>query len=319
MFNRKFDFDPDPFDRFLLFAEGEEGDGGGGSGEEAAEGEPGEGDGQEGGKPGGEGADDWRAGIQDEKLRDHAGRFTSVLDLVGKHYELRKELSTAIKPLGKDPTEEQVAAYRKATGIPDTVEGYKFSVPEGHEITDDDKAFQTAAAQVFHKHNISAEQAEGLGAWWNEMVANSLQAQIDGDKAYADETMAILKKEWPGAEFDRNKAIANQAAAKIFGDDIDEIRAIETKDGRFILDHPAFIKMMAQYGREMQEGTLGTILSDGERSGVDAEIREFEQKIEKAQAQGDRTLANDLYRQQQALYAKAYGAGPVVGAEGRAV
>ena len=271
-------------------------------------------------KPNGETTtDDWRSSIQDEKLRDHAGRFTSVLDLVGKHYELRQQLSTAVQPLGKDPTDEQVATFRKASGVPETTDGYEFTVPEGHEVTDADKAFQASAAEVFHKFDIPVSAAKGLGEWWNEVTASALQAQIDGDKAYADETTAALKGEWPGEEFDRNKQFADSAIAKIFGDKLDEVRAIETKDGRFILDHPDFIRMFAQYGREMQEGRLGNIMTDSDLNDNDAQIAALQKKIEEATNSGDGELANKLYQEEQELYRKAYGAGPVVGAGGRAV
>ncbi|HDZ37855.1 MAG TPA: hypothetical protein ENH62_06165 [Marinobacter sp.] len=269
-------------------------------------------------KPNGE-TDDWRGAIQDEKLRDHAGKFTSVLDLVGKHFELRQSLSTAIQPLGKEPTEDQVTDYRKKMGIPETNEGYEFAVPEGHEPTDGDKAFQTSAAAAFHGLNISTEQAKGISEWWNEMATATLQAQIDDDKAYADETTAALKKEWPGQEFERNKAIADRAAVKIFKEEIDEIRKLETKDGRFILDHPAIIKMLAGYGREMEEGRLGNIMTDGELNDNDAQINAIQKKIEEATNSGDRELANRLYQEEQELYRKAFGASSVVGAEGRVV
>lgn len=330
MFIRKFGFDlfDDPFNRFLLFAEGDDGDGGGGeSGDDAGkqgDGESGKSkDGDDAGKAAAAAAagngetDDWRLGIKDEKLRDHAGRYTTMDSMAQSNVDFRKQLSTAIQPLGKDPTDEQVAKFRKTSGIPETIEGYEFTVPEGHEVTDADKAFQKSAAEVFHKFNVSTETAKGLGEWWNEVTAATLQAQIDGDKAYANETMAALKTEWPGKEFDTNKAFADQAITKIFGDAVDEVRAIEGKDGKFVLDHPAFIKMFAQYGREMQEGRLGNIMTDSDLNDNDTQIAELEKKIDKATFEGDRELANTLYQQQQELYRKAYGAGSIVGAEGR--
>ena len=261
--------------------------------------------------------DNWRSGIQDEKLRDHAGRFTSVLDLVGKHYELRQQLSTAIQPLPSDATDEQVTSYRKAIGTPETVEDYEFVVPEGHEITDNDKAFQASAAEMFHGLNITSTQAKGLNEFWNELQGATLEAQVNEDKAFADETEAALKREWPGVEFDRNKQFANLAASKVFGDSLDEVKNIETKDGRFILDHPSFVKMLAQYGREMEEGTLGGAMTDNDRDTVQGEIDVLQGKIEKAQANGDAVKANDLYQAQQRLYEKVYGTGSIVGSENR--
>ena len=264
-------------------------------------------------------AEDWREHIQDTKLREHSGRFTSVVDLLGKHFELRQQLSTAIQPLGKDATDEQVATYRKAIGVPEAVEGYEFAMPEGMEATDGDKAFQTAAAETFHGLNISAGQAKGLNEWWNGVTAAMQKAQIDDDKAYADESMAALKKEWPGKEYDRNKALADLAAAKMFGDAFDDVRNIETKDGRFVLDHPAFVKALAGVGTEMSEGRLGGVLTEGDRDGVQGQIDELDKKIDAATAEGDGEKANKLYQEQQELYRKIHGSALVVGVAGRTV
>ena len=323
MFTRKYNFNNDDLSsRFLLFAEGDEGDAGAAEGDASAEGDQGSAsdksaNGGDEGSAGDKSADDWRASIQDEKLRTYSENFTSVEELAKAHQNFRKDLSKAITPLGKNPTDEQVTAYRKSAGIPETVDGYEFTVPEGHEITEADTAFQAATAEMFHKNNVSADQAKGFGEWWNEMQAQAIEAQAAGDKAFADESEAALKKEWPGEEYARNRAFADQAAVKVFGDQIDEVRNIETKDGRFVLDHPTFTKMLAQYGREMQEGKLGNIITDTERGGIDTEIAALGTQIDKARNSGDMTLANTLYQKQLELDRRAYGAGPVVGSDGR--
>ena len=314
-------------DRFLLFAEGDDDSGGGGAddgsqGDADTSGDDVAGEGaKEGAGEAGDSAekvpDDWRASIENAGLRKIADRHDSVTSLTQAVSDLRKRESTSIRALGKEPTDEEVATYRKAIGVPENVDGYEFAMPEGQEATDADKAFQGAAAETFHGLNISAEQAQGLNTWWNGVQAAAVEQQINDDKTYADETEAKLKAEWPGKEFELNTGIADQAAAKVFGDAIDDARHIETKDGRFILDHPIFIKMLAQIGREMQEGRIGNLMTDGERGGVESQIREVEGKIDRAKASGDRALANKLYQDQQALYGQIHGSKPIVGAEGR--
>lgn len=261
---------------------------------------------------------DWYGTVQDTRLRDHAGQFTSVIDLLGKHFELRKSLSTAIQPLGKDATDEQVTAYRKATGVPDTAEGYVFTAPEGHEFTEDDKTFHKSAAEMFHTTNTPVDKANAQIAWFNEYAAQVQKAQIDSDKKYADETEAALKVEWPGDSYPRNKAFADRAAAKVFGDELDAVRNIETKDGRFVLDNPVFVKMLAGIGREMSEGRLGSVMTEGDEAALDTEIDGLESQIEKATAEGDGVKANTLYLKQQELWRKKVGSVPIVGSEGRA-
>jgi hypothetical protein len=265
-----------------------------------------------------EGDDDWRAVIKDDKLRDLAGKYTTLDALTQANMDFRTQLSTSIRLPKEDSTDEQVADFRKKMGIPETIEGYEFSVPEGHELTEEDTAFHTAAAELFHENNISAEQARGINEWWNEYASAVQEAQNEGDKEFAAETEAALKAEWPGEEYTRNKAFADHAATKVFGDQLDEVRNIETKDGRFILDHPSFVKMLAQYGREMQEGSLGNIMTESQRGDLQGEIDALEKKIEQATNSGDRSTANNLYQQQQELYRKSYGAGPIVGSDGRA-
>ena len=263
-------------------------------------------------------SEDWREHIQDTKLRDHAGKFTSVLDLVSKHFELRQSLSTAIQPLGKDATDEQIGIYRKLTGVPETAEGYKFpDLADGEVLTDQVKASRATWAERFHSLNVSAETAEKLIAFVGEDGAAALVAQANDDTKFAEETLAALKAEWPGKEFERNKAFADRAAAKVFGDGLDDVRNIETKDGRFILDHPAFVKMLAGIGREMSEGRLGSVMTEGDQNAIENQIDDLEGKIDKATNEGDGEKANKLYIEQQELYRKLHGSVPIVGSEGR--
>lgn len=264
----------------------------------------------------GDSTDDWRASIEDADLRKVADRFASPTAMAEAMVDLRKRDSQTRVP-GKDASEKDVAAYHKAVGVPEKAEGYEFAVPEDHELTEADKAFQAWAGETFHAQNISVDQAKGLAEAWNEYAAGIQQAQIDADKAFADETEAALKKEWPGKEFERNKAFANAAAAKLYGDDIDEVRNIETKDGRFVLDHLAFVKAHAQIGREMQEGRLGNVMTDDARDSVQDQIDDLRKQIDKAKAGGDSEKANRLYQKQLELDAKIVGTKPVVGAEGR--
>jgi hypothetical protein len=76
--------------------------------------------------------------------------------------------------------------------------------------------------------------------------------------------------------------------------------------------------MLAQYGREMQEGNLGGTLTETDATNLETEIDALEKKINEAKFSGDSELANSLYQKQQDLYRKIHGGGPIVGADGRA-
>ncbi|WP_428687234.1 hypothetical protein [Roseibium sp.] len=324
--------------RNICFAEAEgaaEGAGGGseGDGEASAEGAgEGEGDagaaeakakeGADGGSEGDGGADegktdeaDWRAALPDD-LKKHADQFNSPEDLVKGHRNLRQQLSKAIVPPGKDAGEDEVAAYRKAIGVPADPGGYKFKMPEGVDASENDKAFHAEMAKVFHGLNISKDQAKGLNEAFNTLSTAAQEAQIEADKEYAAQSETELKKSW-GKDYDVNKAHAERAAAQMFGDDFEEIRAMELRTGRFVMDHPVMLKALATIGREMAEGGLVPPLSDDAAEQANDEIRDIREKIAKAQAAGDNKRANELFQREQALIAKVQGNKSIVGA-GRA-
>lgn len=259
---------------------------------------------------------DWRASLSDD-LKKHAERFNSPEDLVKGHMELRQKLSKAVVPPGKDADEETVAAYRKATGVPDKAEGYKFEMPEGVDATDVDKAFQKTMAETFHGLNVSAEQAKGLNKVWNDLTEATKAAQIAEDKKFADESEAALKASW-GKDFEANRDYANRAGEQMFGDDLEEFRTLETKDGRFVADHPVLLKALASIGREMGEAGIVPRLTGDAAEQAQDEINGLREKIQAAQAKGDNATANKLYQREQALLKKMSGNQGIVGSAGRA-
>ena len=60
-------------------------------------------------------------------LGDLGSKF---LEFDGQTKELNTKLSNSIPRLGESPTPEEVAEFRKASGVPETLDGYKFEKPE---------------------------------------------------------------------------------------------------------------------------------------------------------------------------------------------
>jgi PAS domain-containing protein len=264
---------------------------------------------------------DWRAGVTDPDLLEHAKRFNSLTDLVKGNVELRSERdklkSTAIIKPGKDAKPEEVAAYRKAMGIPEAPEGYKFpDPPEGQQLSDEAKASRSAWAKTFHDHGVPATVAEALIGAFAAEAQQVQEREIAADKRYADEQQAKLDAKW-GPDKDKNNEYANRGAAKLFGANLDAVRNLQDKSGRFVLDNALFKEALAVLGREMQESTLGDVLSDTERKSLDDEIASVRKQIEEAQNNRDTAKANQLFQKEQELLRKK-GNAPIVGSQARA-
>ena len=266
-------------------------------------------------------ADDWRSDLP-EDLRKTAERFASKADVVRAVESFRKRESQVRVP-GKNATEEEISAYRKAVGVPEKAEEYEFSdLPEGQDLNDEIKTSRQEWGKRFHELGIPKESAKALSKMVGDDQQKYLAAQVETDKAFAKAQEEALRAEWKGEEFEKNKTLANRAfkeVAERAGLNLNDLRKIETKDGRFLMDRAEVVKLFSIIGREMSEGSLGPALTEGERETVHEEIRDVRKQISEAQSQGDSKRANQLYRKEQALIAKEKGNKPIVGSAGRMV
>lgn len=263
---------------------------------------------------------DWRAEIKDDDAKKFAESSTDVNHLVKRALDMRSKLSNAIIRPGKNASAEEVAAYRKALGIPEKPEEYEFPELPKEQLTDDVKTSRAQWAKHFHTLGIPKEAAKELTKLVGQDAERLMQAQVESDKAFATQQEEALRQEWK-TDYDKNKTLANRAFTEIAnraGLKIDDLTKIETKDGRFLLDRAEIVKLFAVLGREMAEGTLGPVVSEGEAETMEGEIRDLRKQIESAQLDGDSRRANQLYQREQQLIARLKGNRSIVGAQGRA-
>lgn len=152
---------------------------------------------------------------------------------------------------GKDATPEEWSAFYAQIGRPETPDGYELPVPEG-----DDGAFAKQMAPVLHKHGVTAEQAKGLAADWNAMVAAQVAEMDAADAAHAaamnsknTAEAAALKNEW-GQAHEANMHFAKLAVQQFMPADKagDVIAAIESK-----LGYKATIELLHGIGKGLGE------------------------------------------------------------------
>ena len=262
--------------------------------------------------------EDWRHGISDD-LKETADRFSSREDALRAIQTLRKRDSQVRVP-AKDASDDDVAAYHKAVGVPKTAELYEFpDLPEGQELTDEIKANRAEWGERFHKLNIPKDAAKTLAQMVNEDAEKSIAAEIDADKIFVKSQEDTLRAEWKGDDYEKNKTFANRAFAELAnraGVNIDDLTRMETKDGRLLMDNASMLRVFSVVGREMAEGSLGPALSPTERDTVDDRIREVRSQIKTAQGEGDSKRADRLYAEEQKLIAKMDGDKGIVGSPG---
>ncbi len=267
---------------------------------------------------GGNGALDWREELPGE-LKEVAERFASTEDAVRAIVAYQKRDGQVRVP-GKEATEDEIKAYTKAVGVPENVDGYEFPNLPKDEVTDEITASRKAWAERFHKLQVPAETAKVLTLALQEDVTAVNEAALKADTEFAKSQEDDLRVEWKGEDYERNVMLATRALTELSersGVKITDLKSIETKDGRFLLDRADILKVFAVVGREMAEGLLGSTLTDSEKETIGEEIIAVREQYAKAQSERNTKLANSLYQKELVLIAKQEGAKPIVGKEGR--
>lgn len=150
---------------------------------------------------------------------------------------------------GKNASKEVVEAYRKAKGVPETVEGYKIERPEGYEPTTVDKEIEADILGTAHKLHMGNDEAR-------EMVRLYYRVQQGLDKQMAERAAEIarvneddLRVEF-GRDYRPTVDQINRYLAQEFGEDAPDMMGMRLADGTRLGDDKRFFRFFAARAKE---------------------------------------------------------------------
>lgn len=263
----------------------------------------------------------WRVKLagDDVKFAKRLERMQSPADLAKAYRALEVKMSSGeVKAaLDKDATPEQVAAWRKDNGIPETPDGYLAALPDGIVLGDEDKPFAAEFAAKMHDLNAPPAVVAQAIAWDRQRQEKAAEERAIADKAFQTEAGDALRAEW-GAEFRGNiNAIGNMLEATNPGEDAngrsfkDLLLGARLADGSVLGDNPLALKWMARMSAEMNPaGTVVPGVGGSQASSVADEIAEIEGKM-----RTDRAAYNKDTKMQERLR-QLYGAQEKLDARG---
>lgn len=223
---------------------------------------------------------DWRAQWSDAlKLDDTAKqrltRFNAPHEVFNSYLNIEKKLSDsrAVRVPDANSTPEEIAAFRKALGVPDTPDGYKVDVapPEGLELAETDKGVLKAITAEAHKRGFSPDVVNFAHEFFYQQAAEAAAQQIAVAEQSALNAEKALRQEW-GRDYDQNVRWANAAATQ-FG--MKDVLNTRLADGSLLGDNPVLIKAMAKIGRLNAEDPF-MLQAAGQGAGRSVEDRKQE-------------------------------------------
>lgn len=180
--------------------------------------------------------------------------------------------------LPDDPTDEQLADYREAHGVPATAEDYELSLDEGLVLGEADEAIMGGIYEIAHADNISSET---MSKMTNAMLSGR-QAQADArisqdgvDKQMADQQ---LKDAWGGdmtTNVNMVKGLINQLPESI-KDSLSEARL---PDGKAIFNSPEVMVAFAEWARKINPSATVVPNSSNPMQTMNDEIKALEDKM----------------------------------------
>ena len=116
---------------------------------------------------------------------------TFAVNYLNSQRALSKKMEGMVKIPGEGATAEEVAAYRKAVGVPDSEDGYILNVPEGPA-----KTANEALAKVIKGGAFAANvPAKAVSAIWEQTLAAAKKIAEARDKADEEKGLELIEAE----------------------------------------------------------------------------------------------------------------------------
>lgn len=201
----------------------------------------------------------WYEGVQDpafDPYRAMAAQFKDLPTVFKSLHDTKAALSQRtdgmVKLPGANATPEEVAAFNKALGVPDTVDAYELQLPDqlpdGVEFAPE---ALTAFKEFAHKHGIPPKTANALLAFQAQAEGEAITQIRQQFEQQRQEQQAQLSREW-GGQYEQKLMLAKRAA-ETFGLGADHPA----------MQNPDVLKAMAFAASKLSE----TSLVSGERLG----------------------------------------------------
>ncbi|HNP14966.1 MAG TPA: hypothetical protein PKI99_00695, partial [Terrimesophilobacter sp.] len=231
-----------------------------------------------------------------ETVRKLLARVADEGGLVKKLLEQEKLIRSGKhkQPLGADASEEEVAEYRKAAGIPEKPGGYLEKL-DGLVIGDADKEMVGQYLESAHAANMDPKSVKATLDWYYKTIEDQQAAQAEADAEYRAKSVEQMR-EAMGADYRRNMADLKAWLSSRDGL-FDALNGARLADGTLFGDNPAVMNFLVEQMREINP--LSTVVGAGSGSaeGLKDEIGKYEKMMRDDPKEYWKQENQDRYRQ----------------------
>lgn len=189
----------------------------------------------------------------DEGGKKQLERMSSPADVMKAYREMvKKQGSGQLKAaLPENATAEQLAAFRKDNGIPETADKYDLTLPDGLVVGEGDKPIVDGFLKDMHTANAPpALVKQALSFYYKSQQEQIKQAAIQ-DVQRKTEATSALQAEW-GGEYPQNVGLAKNLLVGQFGEETaSALYFSRLPDGSLFGNNPAVLKGLVNMAKEI--------------------------------------------------------------------
>lgn len=241
---------------------------------------------------------DWRDRITQGLPEDQRGKAADYLKVRNSPYDILRSgmaadskiqelMQTRIKvPTGKGDDPKDVAAFRKAIGVPEKVDDYKFDPPKDYgEFTPFDEELKDEFLKGAHEKNLNQQQIDYLKDTYWAIEKRKVAAQATQIARAQQSAVDELHNEF-GREYRPTVELINRMFETELPEaglsDPDERRAFLSQrfsNGMALGEYPPFVKMMAKIARERADDGAFVVGEGGDGVDIDSKIDKIMAKM----------------------------------------
>ena len=177
--------------------------------------------------------------------------FNKMDDFVKSYLHSQKLVGLDKIPVpNKHATDEDWKEVYKRLGSPETADGYKYSLPEGHAVPEDTlKSFSEEAVKL----GLLPNQADGIMKYYNDIVNQGVNDQTIKSEEARKISEQDLRKEF-GSAYENKITGAKNLATATLGADF--LNTTMLSDGSKLWDNPHIVKAFAQLSEKLSEDDI---------------------------------------------------------------
>lgn len=230
-------------------------------------------------------ADDWREKIAgaDAKELARLQRFPDVNSVYKSFRELESKLSsgTVKLDLPDNPTEEQIAQYRKDRGIPATAADYELSLQDGLTIGENDEPIVSHMLEAMHAENLPPKVVNQIVNEFFRAREEMAASQQEEQKVIKTTNEEILRKEWGGNFLPNVMAVKNLLAAAPGGLG-EALMVARLPDGSLLGNNAEAVKWLATVALDLNPaGTVVPGATGNQLQAIEDELKGLNDKMSK--------------------------------------